>query len=207
MQHALSSQVAFQARDYSAAVEHARQAIVLDPEFWIAYVQIAQAYEPLGKTATAIEALNNAGRFSERNSKALSLRGYLLAKLGRADEARDVLRTLEEVARNRYVPPYAMALVHAGLGERDAVFEWLDRAYATRDAHLQFLTVDPKWDPYRAAPPIRGSPRALWVHAPTMILRPAFARELEATLRASRPGGFATSFEVRRSHKSKQPYF
>ena len=46
----------------------------------------------------------------------------------------------------------ALALVHAGLGERDEVFECLDRAYTTRDVHLVFLTVDPKWDPYRADP-------------------------------------------------------
>ena len=77
--HALSSQVAFQARDYSMAVEHARQALILDPEFWIAYVQMAQAYEQLGKTAMAFDALRNAERLSERNSKSLSLRGYLLA--------------------------------------------------------------------------------------------------------------------------------
>jgi hypothetical protein len=50
------------------------------------------------------------------------------------------------------VPPYAIALVHAGLGERDAVFEWLDRAYEARDVHLIFLPVDPKWDAYRADP-------------------------------------------------------
>jgi hypothetical protein len=43
-----------------------------------------------------------------------------------------------------------MALVYAGLGEREAVFEWLDKAYAARDVHLIFLPVDPKWDPYRA---------------------------------------------------------
>ena len=45
-----------------------------------------------------------------------------------------------------------MALVHAGLGERDAVFEWLDKAYDARDVHLIYLPVDPKWDPYRTDP-------------------------------------------------------
>ncbi len=58
--------------------------------------------------------------------------------------------TLEALSRERFVPPYTMALVHAGLGERDLAFEWLDRAFDAHDVHLIFLTVDPKWDPYRA---------------------------------------------------------
>ena len=52
---------------------------------------LAQPYEQLGKTELAFEALTNAARFSGGNSKAISLR--LLAKGGRANEARDVLRT------------------------------------------------------------------------------------------------------------------
>ena len=63
-----------------------------------------------------------------------------------------MLKTLEEMARERYVPPYAMALVLAGLGDREAVFDWLDRAYAARDVHLIYLPVDSKWDAYRADP-------------------------------------------------------
>ena len=55
-------------------------------------------------------------------------------------------------SRQRYVPPYALALVHSGLGDTDAAFEWLERAYAARDVHLMFLTVDVKWDRYRADP-------------------------------------------------------
>jgi serine/threonine-protein kinase len=42
--------------------------------------------------------------------------------------------------------------VHAGLGDRNAVFDWLNRAYTARDVHLFFLPVDPKWDAYRADP-------------------------------------------------------
>ena len=63
-----------------------------------------------------------------------------------------MLRTLVKRSHERCVPPYAMALVHAGLDEREAVFESLTRAYAARDVHLVFLPVDPKWDSYRSDP-------------------------------------------------------
>ena len=111
---------------------------------------LGQAYEQLGQYELALDALTTATRFSGDNSKAVSVRAYTLAKAGRAREAREVLDTLEAISRKRYVPPYAFALIYAGLGERDAVFEWLERAYAARDVHLIFLTVDPKWDSYRA---------------------------------------------------------
>jgi TolB-like protein len=152
MTYALSSQVAFQAREYQAALDHASQAIALDQEFWIGHIMRGQAYEQSGRPELALDALAVAARFSRDNSKAVALSGYVLARAGRADEAREVLTTLDALSRKRYVPPYALALVHAGLGEHDAVFEWLDRAFDVHDVHLIFLTVDPKWDPYRSDP-------------------------------------------------------
>jgi Flp pilus assembly protein TadD len=152
MNHAMASQVAFQGRDYDSALEHARQAVVIDPEFWIGHMELGQAYERLGSTDLALDALMSASRLSGGNSKPISLRAYVLAKAGRADDARELLSMLDTVSRDRYVPPFAMALVHAGLGDREHMFEWLDRACAARDVHLIFLTVDPKWDPYRTDP-------------------------------------------------------
>ena len=152
MAYAISSQVAFQARDYQAALDHASQAIALDPEFWIGHVMRGQALEQSGQPQLALDALAIAARFSSDNSKPVAFRGYILAKAGRRDEARGVLAMLKAQSRTRYVPPYALALVHAGLGEHDAVFEWLDRAFDVHDVHLIYLPVDPKWDPYRSDP-------------------------------------------------------
>jgi TolB-like protein/Flp pilus assembly protein TadD len=149
---AMSSQVAFQAREYSTAVSHARRAIVLDAELWVGYMMLGQACAQLDEADLALEALTMAARLSGGNSKPISLRGYLLATLGKLKDAREVLGMLDDVSRNRYVPPYAMALVLAGLGEHDSVYESLDKAYAARDVHLVFLTVDSKWDPYRTDP-------------------------------------------------------
>ncbi len=150
MQHALSAQVAFVGRDNAEAIEFARQAVVVDPHFWIGQFQLAQAYEQIGEVGLALLATDEAGRLSGGNSKATSLRGYILAKQGKIAEARDVLKKLEARSRERFVPPYAMALVHEGLGEHDAALEWLERSVAVRDVHLVSLPVDPKWDALRA---------------------------------------------------------
>lgn len=152
---AISSQIAFQARDYRSALELAQQSVVLDPEFWIGHMMLAQAYGETGRLLRGLESLASAARLSDQNSKTLSLRGYLLAKADQRQDARQVLSALEVASRTRYVPPYAIALIHAGLSEWDAAFRWLERAYDARDTHLIFLTTDPKWDPVRADPRFR----------------------------------------------------
>jgi hypothetical protein len=65
-------------------MDFGRQAIVIDPEFWIGHLQLAQSYEQLGKIDLALEALSSAGKFSGGNSKVLSLRGYIYARLAEA---------------------------------------------------------------------------------------------------------------------------
>jgi tetratricopeptide (TPR) repeat protein len=150
--HAIASEVAFRARKPPVALEHATRAVAVGPEFWIGYMTRAQAYQQSGNIEAALDDVNEAARFSNNNSKTLSLQGYIMAATTRQREARDTLAALESASQNRYVPPYAMALIHAGLGERDAAFEWLERAYAVRDVHLVFLTIDPKWDVLRSDP-------------------------------------------------------
>ena len=63
-----------------------------------------------------------------------------------------MLAELEASAAQRYVPPYQLALINAGLGREDEARRWLDIAFAQRDIHLGFLPVDPKWDTWRKAP-------------------------------------------------------
>ena len=150
--HALSSQIAFIARDYASALRFAKQSITIDPEFWIGHMQLGQAYEQLGDPKGALDALNNATRLSGGNSKPISLRGYIFARTGRVQEACEVLDILHAVVPGRYVPGYALALIHAGLSQHDQAFDWLGRAFAMRDVHLAFLPGDVKWDPLRQDP-------------------------------------------------------
>jgi hypothetical protein len=97
----------------------------------------------------ALEALAEASRLSNGNSKPVSVSAYTLATRGHVSEARAVLADLERLSQGRYVPPCAIALVYAGLNDEDSVFEWLDKALAVRDVHFMYVLVDPKWDPFR----------------------------------------------------------
>lgn len=150
MDHALSAQVAFVIRDFDAAVEFGRQATVIAPEFWVGHYQIAQAFEQLDRHDEALDALARAGEFGGGNSKVISLRGYILAKTGGRAEALRVLNALSGLSRDRYVPPYANALVSAALGRDDDVVELLNRAVDVHDVHLVLLPQDPKWDRWRS---------------------------------------------------------
>ena len=84
---------------------------------------LGQACEQLGEVDVALDALVTATRLSDGNSKPVGLRGYILARHGQTAAAREVLTMLEELSRVRYVPPFAMALVQAGLGEDEQVFD------------------------------------------------------------------------------------
>ena len=61
------------------------------------------------------------------------------------------------MSRYRYLPPVCPAIVSAGLGDRDAAFAWLEKAYEDRSECMAFsqssgLGVDPYWDPLRNDP-------------------------------------------------------
>jgi TolB-like protein len=168
VRHAIAGQILFQNRDYAGALRHLRQALSLDQEFWIGHVVHAKVLQELGQGEQALDACHQAFLYSGGNTEALSIKGWILAGLGREEEARDVLETLRDVARVRFVPPYNIALVHAGLNETDAALEALENGRRERDPHMVFLPVDAKWDRLRDHPRFQrllaecGFPGASW---------------------------------------------
>lgn len=62
------------------------------------------------------------------------------------------LASLHERARDRWVPAASLAIAHLGLGELDAAFEWLERAYEERDLWLLWHTYDPIFRELRSDP-------------------------------------------------------
>jgi Flp pilus assembly protein TadD len=126
-------------------VRHAREALLVEPNDWVAYWQLGPAYEQMNRSAEALDALAEASRLSNGNTKPVAVAAYILAATGRLSEARDALDALMQLSQQRYVPPCALALVFAGLNEPNHALDYLERALAVRDVHLIYVPLDPKW--------------------------------------------------------------
>ena len=149
LSHSMSSQIAFSARDFETAARHAREALLTEPDDWVGYWQLGQAYERMGKTDLALDALMEASRLSNGNSKPTSLTAFTLGRSGRTREARDLVASLESRSLQGYLPPVMLALARAGLDDDERVFAWLENGVTVRDVHLVYVPSDAKWDRYR----------------------------------------------------------
>ncbi|HET9251923.1 MAG TPA: protein kinase [Candidatus Eisenbacteria bacterium] len=142
----------FYGRRYEEAVEQQRRTLDLDPSFAPAHRSMGGAFEQLGRYDEAIAEFRKGAALSD-DLYATSLLAHAYAVSGRKEEAWVLLEELEEAeARDRFVSPYSLAAVYAGLGNANRAFELLNRAFHSRDRGMVFLYVAPRFDPLRADP-------------------------------------------------------
>jgi eukaryotic-like serine/threonine-protein kinase len=143
---------------WDEAIAQLRAAIDLNPNYWFDYYFLGRAYEQKGQFPAAIQAFQK-GLTLEGNTELWGGLGHAYALSEKTEEARQVLVRLEEISSTRYVAPYNVALIYLGLGDKDAAFAWMERAYAARsyllavylntDARLGSLYGDPRYEDLR----------------------------------------------------------
>jgi len=147
--HADLGGVSLAARRYDEAIQQLRATLEVDPEFYWAHRWLGMALELKGDTQGAIAEYKRAIELNDDPST-LAFLAHAYASIGRHEEARQLLAQLTEKAKTRYVQPYAFALVHLGLGEKDQALDWLEKAVQGAGAtFLNFIKTDAFFDPLR----------------------------------------------------------
>ena len=140
-------------RQWDPAIQQLHSDIELEPNFWFDHCFLGRAYEAKGRLPEAIVEFQSALALDKDNTEIWSGLGHAYALSGNKSEAQKVLSHLKELSARSYVSPYSLAIVYAGLGEKDQVFAWLDRAYQERSYFLAvYLPTDSRLDGLHADP-------------------------------------------------------
>jgi serine/threonine-protein kinase len=145
----------FVARRHDDAVAACDEIIHLDPIYSEAHRVKGQALRELKRFADATEPTEAAVELSGSHPWAVGNVGMLDAASGHPGEAKAVAQEL--IARHGQpvpplVPPLAIALVYAQLGDAGAYFDWMERSFEARDGWLVMLRAEACYDPFRNHP-------------------------------------------------------
>src|SRR4030095_7349527 len=118
-------------RDYDQAIEQFQKTLELDPNFPPPGAFLPSTYEQKRMYDEAIAEFKKTIQVRGTSEVGL-LRaglGHVYAVTGKKSEARTVLDELKQLSGQQYVAATSMALVYAGLGEKDQAFSWLEKGF------------------------------------------------------------------------------
>jgi TolB-like protein/Tfp pilus assembly protein PilF len=139
------------ARRYDDAITQIRKTLELDTNNGFAHSVLGWCLIWKGSKADARAEFQRATTLDDLPWYVGSL-GYACAVSGDRAKAEQILRDLEELARQRYVSPANRASVYLGLGEKDKAMDWLEKAYEDRDPIFWWINGDQLYDSVRSEP-------------------------------------------------------
>ena len=140
------------ARQYDQAIDQYLETLEMDPNFPVAHIWLAKAYEQKGMYEKALaEYQEEVTILSGDETRAAAL-GRAYSVSGLRGVLQQQLEELEEISKQRYVSPLNIASIYTRLGEEDQAFEWLEKAYEQRFGLLAWLKLDPSLDSLRSDP-------------------------------------------------------
>ncbi len=139
--------------NYEEAINAWRKAEEINPHFGLTPLCLpAQIFEQKGEYGRAIAECQKAFSIFGRDPGILAVLGYTYAVSGKRREAQNILAEIESLWKRRYFSPIDIALIHAGLGDKDGAFAWLTKAYDARDPQLIWVNVEPELKRLRTDP-------------------------------------------------------
>jgi TolB-like protein/DNA-binding winged helix-turn-helix (wHTH) protein/Tfp pilus assembly protein PilF len=143
-------EILYNERQYDQAIEYFRRAIEVDSKFFATYWFLGLSYIKKGTYDDGIRALQTAIKLGGGPGVKSSL-GYSFAQAGRRSDAIAILHELRS-ADPKYLSAYDVAVVYAGLGEKQQAFDWLNKSYDDHSRQMVYLQVAPLLDELRPDP-------------------------------------------------------
>jgi serine/threonine-protein kinase len=139
--------VYYNARHYDQSQQALKRAEGLDPTAPSLWTWMGMVHGANGRFKAAIEAYEKAIGLGDDTAATQCYYGYALARGGRRDQSLKIQEGLK--TSGAYVSKVAVAILHAGLNQRERAIESLQEAFAARDPLLQYIRVEEHLDSIR----------------------------------------------------------
>jgi eukaryotic-like serine/threonine-protein kinase len=146
----MSGRVYVSSRRPDEAIHDLQETLELNPRSDLALQLLGHAYLQKKMNDEAIDAFRRAAALSGVRDSAHLAYGY--AVTGHRADGKRLIESLVASDRSRYLPPFHIALAYAGLGDKDAAFRWLERAYDEHASFMDGLNVTPGFEVLRSDP-------------------------------------------------------
>lgn len=123
-------------RRFESAVQCGEKSLARNPGNYMLRWLMGRTYLAMRRPQPAVVAYEAAIEPSGRNRNILAELALTYGLAGRREDARRILRELQELSPARYVSPYQLALVHLAVGERKEAYRELERSLAERTPGL-----------------------------------------------------------------------
>jgi serine/threonine protein kinase/tetratricopeptide (TPR) repeat protein len=141
------SAVLYYAGQYDQAVEQCRKTLDIDPLSPQAHRHLGQIYVQKQFYGEAVSELKKAMELSRGSTEALAELGYVFGVSGKKEDARHVLVELKSATD---ASAYRLAIVYAGLSEKQKALEALKEAVNRRSPGVVHLKVSPVFQELRS---------------------------------------------------------
>ncbi len=139
----------YYSRHYAEAIDRYNAALKIHPDFWMSHLFLGWAYQQAGENERALQEFEVVTARAGLNSIVQGAIGHLYATSGQEQKALSLLKHLGQPNEGPRVAPHTLAVVYAGLGDKDRAFEWLEASYENRIELLAWIKVDPRFDSLR----------------------------------------------------------
>ena len=141
------SSVHFNGRRYDEALAAARERSELEPSSDTAQTYAGYALLAKGQYREAIASFEKSVDLGNTGTSNRIFLGVAYAGAGDREKAETILSTLRN--GKEHYSPCELAILLGALGSKDDALASLEKAYTIHDAQMQYLKVDPAFDPLR----------------------------------------------------------
>ena len=138
------------ARQYDQAIEQLRKTIEIDKNFTLAYRYLGNAYLEKGMYNEAIEAFHTADTLAGQSAERTESLRHAYTTGGSEGFWKRRLELLKADSEKGALQDYAIAVVYARLGDKEAAINSLEKAFRARDPYIVYLKTDPPFDRFRS---------------------------------------------------------